>query len=460
MIFSKIFKIFLLFLLILLQMPYSEAGSFSLNNICELEFTPTNELISRQIMEYAKEINSNLEKIFPKHRQIKKHLIRKFRIIFTDDTGNYMDVKQQNRNITITIGGLTPDFPGNYTFLHNFFSAITLQAMPYENEKVSTSWKLPHWVFLGLHSKIKNTFTGQKIFRSSRSIPGVRIFLEMDFFPDPILTESCNGEKMSNIEIFFMQDYCRLLLDLCTMFAGKSPNPTGIYLREIYLQQNISDPAVFQRVIMRFLQKHAQAHIKRMLDDPACYNEKQQMDIFLKFHAGHLAFSYSSPASSNYLRKRFEQLKKIRFTEVNDKKKPTGKIIESSIEKFPELVHKHSNCREVLQLKRGELLYFRSIASSFFSAEINHLIELLGNVKDSIFFGTSSREIRNACSAIEKRMDEFEKIEKFLEKTETAKLSPFQIFPYEFSIEKEHRNAAVPASFLDYLEKNEKSYLK
>ena len=61
---------------------------------------------------------------------------------------------------------------------------------------------------------------------------------------------------------------------------------------------------------------------------------------------------------------------------------------------------------------------------------------------------------------VEDKIRKFAAIEDFLEKTETGSLSPFQVFPYEFSIEKEHRNAGVPASLLQKLEQVEKSYLE
>lgn len=460
MIFSKIFKIFLLFLLFPAVLSAAKDRSFYLNEHCQIEFTPTNELVTPLLMEYAREVNNRMTAIFPgKDRRTEKKKHRKFTIFISDDTQKTMTVKSDRRNITISLGGVTPDFPGDYRFLHNLFSAVAIQAIPYEQEKVRTNWKLPHWFFLALHSKVKNAFTGQKILRSSKTIPGVRLFLEKNFFPDPLQIESCNGELMSNIEIFFIQDYCRLLLDLCTMYANKEPNAAGIYLRELYLAENSSDPAVFQRIIIRFLQKHAELHLKRMLDDPSKYTEKEQLDIFLKFHAGHLAFSYSSPAPANYLKQRFQELKKVRFTEIGKDRKPTGKIIESTIDQLPVLIRKYPIVVDVLHLKRGELLYFRSIASSFLTAEANDLIELLANVKDSWLFGTSQSEIRKSCQKLEEKIAEFEKIELFLEKTETENLSPFQIFPHEFSIEKEHRNITVPESFLHKLEEAEKSYL-
>lgn len=439
----------------------AERRNFYLNEHCDVEFTPTNELITPLLLEYAREVNSRISEIFPrKQRKTDRKKQRKFTIFISDDTQNSLSVKSNRNHITITVGGVTPNFPANYNFLHNLFSAITIQAMPYEQEKVRSNWKIPHWFFLALHSKVKNAFTGQKILRSSRSIPGVRIFLENNFFPDPLKIESCNGSLMSNIEIFFIQDYCRLLLDLCNMYSTKEQNAAGNYLRELYLAENSSDPAVFQRIVISFLQQHAVQHLKRMLDDPAKYSEKQQLDIFLKFHAGHLAFSYSSPASASYLKQRFKELQQVRFTEIGKDNKPTGRIITGTIDQLPELIRKYPIVREVLHLKRGEFLHFRSIASSFLTSEVSELIELIANVKDSYFFGTSGSQIRKACRKIEKQISEFEKIELFLEKSETENLSPFQIFPYEFFIEKEHRNITVPASFLEKLEGIEKSYLK
>ena len=51
-------------------------------------------------------------------------------------------------------------------------------------------------------------------------------------------------------------------------------------------------------------------------------------------------------------------------------------------------------------------------------------------------------------------------VKAYLEKIESENLSPFQVFPYEFSVEKEHRNVTVPASVLKKLDEAEKSYLK
>lgn len=461
MLFSKIFTIFLLFSVFCVSSAAVKTKSFYLNKYCDVEFTPANELVASLLMEYAREVNSRMEAIFPGgKRRIDKKLQRKFTIFISDDTQKNLIVKQDRRNIRITVGGVTPNFPGDYEFLHNLFSAVAIQAMPFGQEKVRTRWKLPHWFFLALHSKVKNAFAGHRIFRNSRSIPGIKIFLERNFFPDPLKIESCNGALMSNIEIYFIQDYCRLLLDLCTMFAAKGQNAAGTYLRELYLSENISDPAVFQRIVINFLRQHARLHLTRMLDDPDKYSEKEQLDVFLKFHAGHLAFSYSDPASANYLKRRFGELEKVRFIEIGQDGKPTGKIIESSISQLPVLIRQHPIVKDVILLKRGELLHFRSIASSFLTAEVSELIELLAGIRDSWLFGTSQSAIDKSCSKIRKKIADFEKIELLLEKTETEKLSPFQIFPYEFSIEKEHRNITVPSSFIRKLEEAENSYLK
>ena len=88
------------------------------------------------------------------------------------------------------------------------------------------------------------------------------------------------------------------------------------------------------------------------------------------------------------------------------------------------------------------------------------MIELIGNVQDSWLFGTSGKEIQQAIRDIEKKLQEFESVEAYLEKIESENLSPFQVFPYEFSVEKEHRNVTVPASVLKKLDEAEKSYLK
>ena len=88
------------------------------------------------------------------------------------------------------------------------------------------------------------------------------------------------------------------------------------------------------------------------------------------------------------------------------------------------------------------------------------MLNLTANIQDSLFFGTSERQLRNAVKKLEDKISEFEKIEQFLIETETKNLSPFQIFPYEFNAVQEHRNAAVPASFIENLKNTEKSYLQ
>lgn len=461
MIFLKIFKIFLLFFFICASLRAAENKSFYLNEHCRVEFTPTNELIASLLMDYAREINNSFNKIFPKKKQHnKKKLNRKFIIFISDDTQKSITFEQDHRTTRISVGGVTPNFPGDYDFLHDLFTAIAIQANPDSHTKLQKKWKLPHWVFLAIHSKVKNSISGFKIIRNTKHIPGLKIFLERDFFPDPLHIESCNGSLMSNIEIYFLQDYCRLLLDLCIMYSNRKYNAAENYLRTLYREGNSSDQAVFQRVIINFLLQHANQHIIRMLDDPAKYSEKEQLNIFLKFHSVHLAFSFASPADTTYLKKRFKELQKVRFIEIGKDNKPTGKIIESTIDKLPVLIRKYPIVANYMNLKRGEILHLRNISSSFMNSEINNLVELLANVKDSWLFGTTQSEIRNACAKIEQKMNEFEKFERFLEKIETEQLSPFQIFPHEFSIEREHRNITVPASFLRKLEEVEKEYLK
>ena len=461
MAFSKIFKIFLLFFALNCIGAPKNPRTFSLNLHCDLQFTPTNELMTDPVLEYAKKINSEMVKILPEnHRAGNKKTRRNFTIIFTDNPANNMSVTCNKQNITIKIDGISSNFQSDYVFLRNFFTAITLQAMPYENEDVRTNWKLPHWIFLALHSKIKSAFGGTKILRSSNIMPGLRIFLEKNFFPDPLLIEQCNGENMSAVELLFIQDYCRFIMYLSSMFSKSGKNAVGAYLRELYLSNNSADPAVFQRLIINPLQQQAQIHLKRMCDLPELYKEKQQLEMFFKFHAGHVAFSYSSPSSSNYLALRFNEFKQIRFAELDAANMPTGKIIESTISELPQLIKKYPYIKTMINLKRGELLYFRSISSSIFLHECNDLLKLLGNIKDSRFFGTSTRKLRQAVRKIEQKIDMLEKIEKNLEQTEASNLSPFQIFPYEFFAEKEYRNATVPARFIEDLEKAEKEYLK
>ena len=332
--------------------------------------------------------------------------------------------------------------------------------MPYENENVRTQWKLPHWIFLGIHSQIKNTFSGSKILRSQTNMPGLKIFLENNFFPDLLILEQCNGNTMSNIELFFIQDYCRMIMYLSKMLSPDKKNVIGSYLRELYLNQNSSDPAVFQRTVVNFLLKHAKIHLQRMYDIPELYNEKQQLEIFFKFHAPRLTYSFSNHASSKYIHIRFNEFKKIRFAELDEKNIPTGKIIEGSIADLPQLIKKYPYVKNIINLKRGELLFLRHISSNIFLQECNDLSELLRNINDSFFFSPSSYTLKKKLAAMEKKINDFEKIELLLEKHETENLSPFQIFPHEFFIEKEHRNATVPARFNSDLEKIEQSYLK
>ena len=460
MIFSKIFKIFLMFLLLGVIPQALSGSSYHLNEHTDVVFSPTAEIFAMTVMEYLREADTHLKKFFPQKKKIEKSELRKFRINISDEPGKAMTVLQKGKNITVDIGGITPAFQSDYNFLHRIFSAAALQVMPYENEEVRTKWRLPHWISMALHAKIKNSFSGEKILRSSRMIPGIRVFLQKNYYPDPLLIERMSAENMSNIEFFFLQDYCRLLVDICSMYSQKGSNVTGTYLRELYLENVTYDQAIFQRVIMYFLQNHAELHLLRMLDDPSKYNEKQQLEYFLKFHAKHFAFSYGYPAPVSYLKQYFKELQQVRFAKLGPDNKPDGNIIESSIDRFPELIRQYPYVENVIRLKKGEILHFRSIASSFFSDEINRLIELIGNVQDSWLFGTSGKEIQQAIRDIEKKLQEFESVEAYLEKIESENLSPFQVFPYEFSVEKEHRNVTVPASVLKKLDEAEKSYLK
>ena len=122
----------------------------------------------------------------------------------------------------------------------------------------------------------------------------------------------------------------------------------------------------------------------------------------MKFHAKHFAFSYGYPATVSYLKQYFKELQQVRFAQLGPDNKPDGNIIESSIDRFPELIRQYPYVKNVIRLKKGEILHFRSIASSFFSDEINRLIELIGNVQDSWLFGTSGKEIQQAIRDIEK----------------------------------------------------------
>ncbi len=460
MIFSKIFKIFCLFLL-LAAFPAPSFGAFyRLNEHTEVRFSPTAELFASTVMEYIRELDLQLSKFFPGKQKEDKSKIRKFRIYISDDDAAKLISSNSSRFVNICISGITPSFQSDYNFLHRLFSAAALQSMPYETEDVRTSWQLPHWISLALHAKLKSSFSGTKIVRSSRTIPAMRFFLEKNYFPDPLLIERMNAANMSNIEFFFMQDYCRFLVELATAYSPKNSNLIGSYLRELYLENTSSDQAIFQRLIMRTLQDNAALHLQRLLDDPEKYTETQMLEKFFRFNAGHMAFSYSSPAPVSYLEQYFKELQKVRFAELDKKNKPKGKIINSTIDQLPVLIRKYPYMKTVIQLKKGELLHFRSISSSFFSEEINHLIELVSDIQNSYIFGTTCKEINSAIKNIEDKIRKFAAIEEFLEKTEAENLSPFQVFPYEFSIEKEHRNAEVPASLLRKLEQIEKSYLK
>lgn len=460
MIFSKIFKKFIIFLLTAVIQISVSGANYRLNEHTEMRFTPTAELFASTVMEYFREADLQLRKFFPEKRKTDKSKLRRFIINISDSGGRTMNVVQKGKNVTIDINGITPSFQIDYIFLHHLFTAAALQVMPYEEENVRTRWRLPHWINLALHAKLKSSFSGVKIVRSSRTIPGMRFFLAQNFFPDLLLIERSSAENMSNIEFFFMQDYCRFIVDICSMYSPKNTNVIGTYLRELYLENVLFDQAVFQRLIIRFLQEHAVLHLRRIFDEPSKYSEKRQFEIFLKFHADHMAFSYSEPAPASHLRERFRELQKVRFVMLGPDNKPTDTIIQSSIDQLPVLIRKYPYVKNVMQLKKGELLHFRSIASSFFSDEINHLIEMISNVEDSWLFGTTQKEIQSAIKKVEDKIKEFAAVEKYLEETELEKLSPFQIFPYEFSIEKEHRNVTVPSSWLQKLEESEKSYLK
>lgn len=448
--------------MLLTAFPDISFGAFyRLNEHTEVRFSPTAELFASTVMDYIRELDLQLGKFFPGKRQPEdKSKIRKFRIYISDDDAKKLITSSSSRFVNICVSGITPSFQADYNFLHRLFSATALQAMPYETEDVRTSWQLPHWISLALHAKLKSSFSGMKIVRSSRTIPAMRFFLEKNYFPDPLLIERMNAENMSNIEFFFIQDYCRFLVEMSTAYSPKNSNLIGSYLRELYLENTSSDQAVFQRLIMRTLQDNAALHLQKLLDDPSKYTEAQMLEKFFKFNAGHMAFSYSSPAPVSYLEPYFKELQKIRFAELDEKNKPKGKIINSTIDQLPVLMRQYPYMKTVVQLKKGELLHFRSISSSFFSEEINHLIELVSNVQNSYIFGTTCNELKSAVKKVEDKIRKFAAIEDFLEKTETDSLSPFQVFPYEFSIEKEHRNAGVPAALLQKLEQVEKSYLE
>ncbi len=460
MIFSKIFKIFLLFFLFSACAVDLMGNYYNLNSKCKVEFAPMCELFAPIFMDYALNIDKQLQNIFPKQQN--KSIAaskRKFTIFISENPENSLEVKQEKNNITITIGGISPNFQNDYDFLHNFFTATALQYMPENPQIAAAPPKIPHWIFLALHAKIKNSFAGQKIMRSQHRIEGMKFFLYENFFPDHIRIEACNGKLMSNIELFLFQDYCRFLLDLSLKYSPKNNIAPALYLHEIYSANTISDPALFQRVIINPLQRQAKEHLRRICDDPAKYTEKEQMDIFLKFNAERLAFSLNEPASAKFLKQRFAEFQKVRFIELDKNNKPTGKIIESSIEHLPELIKQYPIADKVLQQKRGELLFIRSIAGSFFTEELNELLDKFINIKDSWLFGTNQSAIKESVAKINSRIDQFAAVEDFLKKSETELLSPFQVFPREFFIAGELRNNTDPEDFIKILDKVEKEYL-
>ena len=458
MIFSKIFKFFLILMLFCAVHNKLAAVTHKLSSQFFLEFTPTNELFASPVLEYVRELESINAKIFPVKSTSKKQ--PGFRIIFSDDIKNSMSVRKTSKAVYITLGGLSPSFQNDYQFLHNLFTAMTIKAIPNNGESIRQNWKIPHWIFMAEHAKIKSIFSGKKLFRSSKVIHGLSFYLIHDFFPDPLMLENYDGENSSGIELYLLQDYCRFIFELASAFSPPKKNYIGLYLNEIYLNSKSHDPALFQRIIIRPLQEQAKLHLQRIFDEPAQYSETKQLNIFLKFHADLLAFSFTNHAPAKYLRKRLKDFSSVRFIEYGKDGKPTGKVISSTIDKMPELIRKYPVVKNILNLKKGELMHMRSISSSFFTEEYSHFLNILANVQDSLFFGTSQKELLNAVKKLENRINEFEKTEQFLIDTETKNLSPFQIFPYEFNAIKEHRNAAVPASFIENLKNVEKSYLQ
>ena len=179
MIFSKIFKIFLLFLLFGTVPQASYGALYRLNDHTDVSFSPTAEIFASTLMEYLHEADLQLNKFFPKRKKVEKTALRRFRINISDDRQKNMTVSQNGKNITVGIGSLTPLFQSDYNFLYNLFSAAALQAVPYDSEDVRTQWRLPHWISLALHSKIKSSFS---VFSNQNSFGSAS--------PTPILEET------------------------------------------------------------------------------------------------------------------------------------------------------------------------------------------------------------------------------------------------------------------------------
>lgn len=463
-------KIFLIFTFLAADKVLS-GSTFVVSDNIKLHFD--NLIPSQQeefINNYVKKTYAIVNKIFKKKKNANAINMEVYFAFENQD--NLPDFYVANNCWTAKISNLKElDVENNFAFREQLISMVLHSYLA--DSKTEKLYRPPRWIALAIDSQIpKQQQKQQRTILRVRNMPGLKIILQGNNTNYELeKLNDLDNMEFNSVEVLILGDLCRFITDLCQV---KNSMVLLQYIFESFnlQQQNKSDKSLFNDIIIPHLQKQAEryfAESNRILNNyyksinkkaPPITEEQKAKNFqkYLQVLAENYVYHSQRPCPAPLLRNKFEQTCSIQIPELNAEKMPTDKFYTVSISQLPELMRSRPDSELIKYEIISRFFRLHNIASTDVKKALENLIETLQKCRNSIIFGSSSREIKNDIEKVYEAIDYQSEIEDLLYKTELENLNFYQLYPYEIKTINEYFNSMGSSEIQRFMLETEENF--
>ena len=299
---------------------------------------------------------------------------------------------------------------------------------------------LPVWISYGLEGVRKNAQSAGRIVRNQHYYPVLRGLLGVNCMPDfRALMQLDNCRFTGSAEQAFYE-FGRFLLETFARTSSLKQNALGDYVAEM-LKGERREPAIYRTTLLPVMTSGRYAGIT-------------ELDFF-KLHAERAAFNYRTPRPAEDLLRHLPEILQFEIPSRQNGKK----ILKGNITDLPELLAAKSPDAIPAQMQiRQKIQRF----CSEFSPEILAAGSLLLNAVTSMTGNSPEEEIaavQKGRQQLEKQLQDWSKIEKYLDDCEKQYIRPGVLFRAELSTVSEE-NEFLTESEKAFFNQVEQKYLE
>ena len=186
--------------------------------------------------------------------------------------------------------------------------------------------------------------------------------------------------------------------------------------------------------------------------------KEQKLLQYLKIMANRYSYYSQNPYPANLTKTEFNKLCTIKIPILNEKNEPTDEFEDVHVSKLPQLMRTRPDAQWIKNRTVISFLGFQNSVSSLVKNDIKELVQLLSLCQNSIIWGTSSSALQKHIGKIEKKINEQQGIENFMDETSLDYLNIYQLYPYEMKTVEEYFNSMGSSEIKKFLQETEEKF--